>query len=166
MTDILDDIDEVLTWRHRLHLRNPNLPSPLDTRYDAWRDLAREVCQRADIVKIFADAGWVLSFAGRNSQRNCEEYAGACFACGGRDRFRVWTNGTYGGGYWCRGCRISGDAITAYRNLRNTSFFDTVLELARQNGVPTGGVTEMSEGVVYTPRRAASRGRSFEIEVL
>ena len=160
MTDILDAIDEVLTWRHRLHLRNPDLLSPLDTRYDAWRDLAREVCQRADIVKIFADAGWVLSFAGRNSQRNCEEYAGPCFACGGRDRFRVWTNGTYGGGYWCRGCRISGDVITAYRNLQNTSFFDTVLDLARKNGVPTGGVAEMSDGgakKIFQGKRHPSR---------
>ncbi|MCK5312765.1 MAG: alpha helicase, partial [Desulfobacteraceae bacterium] len=40
------------------------------------------------------------------------EYAGACPACGGNDRFRIWSETRGGGGsYWCRNCGKSGDNV-------------------------------------------------------
>ena len=46
------------------------------------------------------------------------EYAGACPACGGRDRFRIWPEHRSGKSrFWCRGCNACGDSIDLYRLL-------------------------------------------------
>jgi DNA primase len=49
------------------------------------------------------------------------EYAGACFWCGGNDRFRVWVKS---GRYWCRGCGKAGDEIQYLRERRGLSFLE------------------------------------------
>ena len=52
---------------------------------------------------------------------NGGEFAGACPACGGVDRFRVWPE-EKGGRFWCRQCGKKGDAIQYLRDFRGMSF--------------------------------------------
>ena len=51
------------------------------------------------------------------------EWQGPCPECGGTDRFHVWPakNGAQGG-YWCRGCEKSGDAIQFLRDFEGKNF--------------------------------------------
>jgi hypothetical protein len=141
LNDYLSFVENELVRRMELHRKHPEL---WNKGYEAWRELAEQVNARADIVEIFQEAGFVLAYAGSNSQRASEEWAGRCPFCGGKDRFRVWTAGRFGGGgYWCRQCDKSGDAIAAYRNIRNmtnTSFTETVRELAARLGISTEAV--------------------------
>ncbi|MBT4498511.1 MAG: hypothetical protein HOC74_12350 [Gemmatimonadetes bacterium] len=51
------------------------------------------------------------------------EYAGPCFICGGKDRFRFWPSHPDGKGkFWCRQCGAHGDAIDYLRQLHNLSY--------------------------------------------
>jgi DNA primase len=50
------------------------------------------------------------------------EYSGACPACGGKDRFRVWSEQGENGRYWCRQCGKHGDAIQYLREFRKLSY--------------------------------------------
>ncbi len=54
------------------------------------------------------------------------EYAGPCPVCGGTDRFIVWPNhhDSHGGRYWCRMCKIKGDAIQFLRDIQGLSYQD------------------------------------------
>lgn len=110
-----------------------NVPNPNAASYAAWRDLARDVRERADMLDLFATAGVPL-------QRDGKEHSGPCPLCGGNDRFRVWTaEDGKRPGYWCRKCGISGDAIAAYRAflVPGASFFDAARILALQLGMRT-----------------------------
>lgn len=62
-----------------------------------------------DILNAAARAGVVLK---KVATTKGGEYAGACPACGGSDRFRVWPADKGGGGsYWCRMCNKGGDLV-------------------------------------------------------
>lgn len=136
LTERLRAAKQALGQRERLYAAGHEVPNPHDREFEQWAALARLVAQRADIVAVFEHAGWVLAYAGRNSVRCCEEWAGPCPACGGADRMRVWRGGPRGGGYWCRQCGISGNSIIAYRNLYpDTSFYRAVHELAQGLGL-------------------------------
>jgi len=150
-----------LAPRERLYAAGHEVPDPHDHEYERWAELAKEVAERVDIVAVFEDAGWVLAFAGRNSARRCEEWAGPCLACGGTNRMRVWRGGPRGGGYWCRQCGISGNSIIAYRNLYpSTSFYRAVRELASGLGLPlparVAQPRRREDGRVHWPGRGAA----------
>lgn len=128
-------LEKELRRRERLHAAGADVPNPSDATYDAWLALAHEVRERADILAVFADAGCILNHAGWSNRRQAEELAGPCPWCGGSDRFRVW-RGAHGG-YWCRQCNLSGDVITATRNLIPgcSGFFAALVYLARNLGL-------------------------------
>lgn len=52
------------------------------------------------------------------------EYHGPCPACGGADRFRVWTDQGHRGRYWCRSCDIKGDDVQFCRDVLGMDFPD------------------------------------------
>lgn len=102
-------IDAELSRRERLSRLNRGVASPSDQRYEQWRELARVVSERIDVVELMAICGHVLTPAGFNTRRNAREYAGSCPVCGGTDRLRCW--GGPNGRAWCRQCHWSADAI-------------------------------------------------------
>lgn len=55
----------------------------------------------------------------RTSSTKGGEYHSACPACGGKDRFMIWSGQ---GRYWCRQCRCNGDAIQFCRDFLQMSF--------------------------------------------
>lgn len=58
------------------------------------------------------------------------EWQGPCPACGGTDRFHVWPAQNNGrGGYWCRGCELTGDNIQFLRDFEGLSFRDACTRL-------------------------------------
>ena len=135
--------------RRRLHAGGRTVPNPGAVRYDAWRRCAREVRERAHILAVFAQGGHHLSRAGAG------EWAGACLACAGRDRFRVFLGPP--GRYWCRRCHLTGDAITAARNVLGLDFFAAVALLARETGVPVP--------VEYGPAPTRARAREGSVRL-
>ena len=117
-----------LERRRGLHAAGRAVPNPAAARYEAWRRCATEVRERADILAVFAQGAHRLDQAGAG------EWAGACLVCAGRDRFRVFVGPP--GRYWCRRCHLTGDAITAARNVLGLDFFAAVAHLAGETGVP------------------------------
>lgn len=104
-----------------------------------WRNLIEEVRTRTDLPALFDAAGYELRRAGRT------EWCGPCLVCGGRDRFRVFTDPP--GRYWCRRCNLTGDAITAARNLlpgQCPTFRRAVAYLAGLLGLPTPNASAAS----------------------
>lgn len=64
------------------------------------------------------------------SMTNGGEWQGPCPSCGGTDRFHVWPAQNEGqGGYWCRGCGKTGDAIQFLRDFDGLSFRDACARL-------------------------------------
>lgn len=62
------------------------------------------------------------------------EWAGPCPHCGGRDRFRMWSEK---GRYWCRQCNRKGDAIQYLRDFRGLSFTAAKQQLGLDTSPPT-----------------------------
>ena len=54
------------------------------------------------------------------ARKTAKEMTSACPSCGGNDRFIIFLEG--GSSYWCRQCRITGDAIQYLRDFRGLSF--------------------------------------------
>ena len=140
--------------RVRLHAAGADVPDPRDHRYEAWRDLARRVRLEADILAVFEEGGYHLRQTGRH------EWHGWCFVCReGRDRLMVRTDPP--GRYWCRRCGLTGDVITAARNLLGPAagqplgFFAALSRLAQHAGLPIPDEHDLlSPGMVEPPRRA------------
>jgi hypothetical protein len=155
-----DALQAELSRCERLHAAGHSVPNPNDQRYQQWLELAREVRKHADIVQVFAEAGISLSRAGWNSSREAEEWAGGCFVCGGKDRFRVWRGCR--AGYWCRQCGVHGDVLNAVRNLVPgcSAFFAAVRYLAGQLGMPIQEREARRRSDAAT-EGGASCGRSF-----
>ena len=142
--------DRELARRARLHAAGAGVPDPTAARYEAWRDLAREVREQADIVAVFDRGGYSLRRTGRN------EWHGQCFVCGGGvDRLMVRTDPP--GRYWCRQCGLTGDAITVARTLHGLSFFDAVRQLAAELGLPTPAVNTARAPLTGSARRLRTR---------
>lgn len=55
------------------------------------------------------------------SSHNGGEYHGPCPKCGGTDRFHVWPAQGDHGSFWCRFCKIHGDAIQFLRDVEGMS---------------------------------------------
>jgi hypothetical protein len=166
LLDYLSVMEAELMRRIEVHRRRPETPEIWSQCYQAWRELADEVNARADIVAIFQNAGYVLAYAGRNSERASEEWAGRCPFCGGKDRFRVWTSGRFGGGgYWCRQCDKSGDAVAAYRQMTGASFTETVRELATRLGLSIDRVDSPSRAKQPKKKKTRRERQSLEIGV-
>ena len=136
-----DELDR----RTRLRAAGATVPDPGARRYEAWRELARQVRERADVVAVFAEAGHHLERAGR------AEWAGACLACAGRDRFRVFAGPP--GRYWCRRCGLRGDAIAAARTLLGLGFFAAVRHLAARAGLPVPAASAVEDAPRHRPAR-------------
>jgi len=90
-----------------------------------------------------------------------KEYAGPCPDCGGKDRFRVWTDE---GNYWCRQCGSSGDGIEYLRWTKSLSYREACEQLGispsgngdrnrpnsgRQNPQPNPRKPDLEEESVY-----------------
>jgi hypothetical protein len=119
-----------LERRERLSRIAAGVPSPTDRRYQAWRDLARLVRERADMLRVFdlCDHHW------RRTGRH--EAHAACPVCpGGADRL-VITAGPPDL-CWCRKCGWGGDVVTATMALRQATFRDAVAWLAGLCGEST-----------------------------
>lgn len=140
----------------------------LEADADAWADLARQVKARVDLVELFAAHGWRLTRTGHNARRGCDEYAGPCFVCGGRDRLRVWSGPP--GAYWCRQCAANGDALTAYQQFHpGAGFRDALRQAAVDLGLPlprplprvalTGQAEVTATGTTITLTPGLSHGR-------
>ena len=120
--------DHELARRARLFAAGLAVPDPSAARYEAWRAVAGEVRQHADILAVFHEAGHHLRQTGR------DEWHAQCFVCGeGHDRLMVRTDPP--GRYWCRRCGVTGDAITAYRSFTGAGFFPAVRHLAAVTGI-------------------------------
>jgi len=83
------------------------------------------------------------------------EYAGACPFCGGKDRFRVWSEKDR---YWCRQCGKHGDAIQFIRDTKGMGFKDACaylnIELENYFYKPS----EKIKPVVWTPKKTIEPG--------
>lgn len=66
------------------------------------------------------------------------EYHGVCPVCGGNDRFHVWPEQGDYGTFWCRGCKLGGDAIEYLMKVDGMSFPAACKEVGKT-------VTEMEE---------------------
>lgn len=87
------------------------------------------------------------------------EYHGVCPVCGGNDRFHIWPDQGDYGTYWCRGCKIGGDAIEYLRNVCGMTFQDACKQVGKT-------VTELEEyqkpqfkkpaADTFTPRQIAA----------
>lgn len=66
------------------------------------------------------------------------EYHGVCPVCGGNDRFHIWPEQGDYGTFWCRGCKIGGDAIEYLREIEGMSFQAACKEVGKT-------VTELEE---------------------
>lgn len=162
--------------RQRLHAAGADVSDPDSTPYAAWRDLAREVRERADIVAVFEAAGFGFARKGR------AEYAGPCPLCLGTDRFRLFVGPP--SRYWCRQCGLSGDVISAARNFLHVtpagvaartgaqaepiSFFAAVRYLAAEVGLPTpddgiGAETHHPQGTSSGPRLLSNAAEPIAI---
>ncbi len=63
------------------------------------------------------------------SSSNGGVYKGPCPWCGGDDRFTVYPDDGYGGGYICNQCSQKGDKIAYLRNYRGLSYTEACVEL-------------------------------------
>lgn len=103
-----------------------------------WAATAADVRARhGGIAELLTStsAGTHLRRAGRSTARG-DEWCGPCPdpACGGRDRFRVWSGPP--GRYWCRQCRQTGSVIDAYQLAHpHATFREAVAALAGECGV-------------------------------
>lgn len=122
-------IRDELARRERLSRIQRGVASPADLSYQAWRDLATAVRDRADMLRILDICGYDYR---KDSER--ESHA-ACPVCGGVDRL-VITAGPPDL-VWCRRCHWGGDAITVTMSLRGESFRDAVRFLAEVYGEET-----------------------------
>lgn len=141
-----------LRRRVALHAADHDVPNPNAPDYHAWRNLARDLRERGDLLGLFATAGVPL-------QRDGKEYSGPCPICGGADRFRVWSaDDGKRPGFWCRRCDVSGDVIAAYRAflVPGASFFAAVRVLALELGLRT---PDHGQTATMPPSRTSRYGR-------
>ncbi len=89
----------------------------------------------------------------RVANTNGGEYAGACLACGGKDRFRVWPTQ---GRYWCRQCQVKGDAIQFLRDFHGYSFPEACQALGC-NVLPAAGPVRLTLHRRHTALTAAKQ---------
>lgn len=68
----------------------------------------------------------------KTSSTNGGEYHSSCPACGGKDRFILWSEK---GQYWCRQCKVQGDAIQFSRDFQGLSFRAACVKLQKQLSV-------------------------------
>lgn len=83
----------------------------------------------SDIVNVDLRGVDLCDLLGRDVQltrvagSNGGEWAGPCPSCGGRDRFRVWPLAARPR-YWCRQCKMGGDAIDYVRHKYRLTYVD------------------------------------------
>jgi len=117
-------ITEEITRRERLERMGLYAARESAARHQAWVDVAKLVRERVTMVDVLQRAGWPLVPNGR-------EHHGPCPACGGEDRFVVWTERA-----WCRQCNLSWDVVAAAESLIPgcESFREAVRYLAEMAG--------------------------------
>lgn len=60
------------------------------------------------------------------------EYHGPCPSCGGTDRFHVWPEQGDHGTFWCRSCKLGGDAIEYLMKIDGMSFPAACKEVGKE----------------------------------
>lgn len=98
-----------------------------------------------DILALYQGMGLTAK------QKTADEWAGPCPdpACGGHDRFCIWTGGQgkHGlGRYYCRGCGRQGDAVQFLRDFQGVSYGEACRALGLTPSRPSG----------HGPRREAT----------
>lgn len=156
----LDLIDATLGRRLVIAGGNFNVPSPNDPAFTRWSDLAARLRDALPVPDALERIGWPMKRVGRDGQGR-DEYAGACVVCGGRDRFRAWSNPN--SRYWCRRCETRGDVVSLWRLTYDLDFVEACRALAGELGINVPG---------FVPRPicvgGGTRDESFtpDIEVL
>lgn len=126
--DRLRAVRDELERRERVSRANSGVASPADQKYEQWRELARLVRERANILYVLDAGGWHYIH-----KRGAKEAHAPCPLCGGTDRLVI----TIGppGWVWCRQCKVGGDVIAVARWLnRQFGFRDAVKWLAELGG--------------------------------
>lgn len=126
--DRLRAIRDELERRERVSRANAGVASPADKKYERWRELARLVRERANILYVLDACGWNYIH-----KRGAKEAHAPCPLCGGTDRLVI----TIGppGWVWCRQCKVGGDVIAVARWLHQQfGFRDAVKWLAELGG--------------------------------
>ena len=60
------------------------------------------------------------------------EYWSSCPACGGKDRFHVWSDEGVDGSYWCRQCGKTGDCVQFFVDFQGMTFPDAFRAAGRE----------------------------------
>jgi hypothetical protein len=74
-------------------------------------------------------------------KKTANEWAGPCPTCGGNDRFCIWGNGEgkHGlGRFYCRGCKVQGDAIEFLRAIQGLGYGEACRDLGLTPAAPSG----------------------------
>lgn len=87
------------------------------------------------------------------------EYSSPCPACGGRDRFRSWSDNDR---YWCRQCKKSGDAIQYLRDFHNLSFQDAAAYAGKSLPEPVPRKKRIKRKKVVHPDWSVKAGKLVE----
>ena len=101
----------------------------------------------------------------RTATTNGGEYAGACYACGGRDRLRVWPNEGPTGRFWCRACGAHGDGIQLLRDRDGLSYRDACATLGVIPSLtwkPGHGSARATTGTTWEPRQSTAPGATWQ----
>jgi len=119
-------VRDELTRRERLSRLERGCATPADRQYAAWRELARVIRDRADVLHVLDLCGYDFVKTGKT------EAHAACPLCGGTDRL-VITAGPPDL-VWCRKCLWGGDVVTVAMSVRRLEFRDAVAWLAEVCG--------------------------------
>jgi hypothetical protein len=82
------------------------------------------------------------------------EYHGPCPSCGGNDRFHIWPSQGDHGTFWCRSCRLGGDAIEYLMKIEGLSFPAACKEVGKE-------ISEQEEYQAPKFKRPATAAESF-----
>ena len=119
-----------LARRRRLYAEGRDVPDPDAHDQDAWLELARQVRERTDLLRLFFEGGVFLHHA------SDAEWRGRCLFCRGLDaQMRVELG--LSGGFRCDACGLAGDAIVAAQILLPAcrDWYGAVAFLARGVGL-------------------------------
>lgn len=67
----------------------------------------------------------------RSAKRGVE-YWSSCPACGGKDRFHVWSDEGVDGSYWCRQCGKTGDCVQFFVDFQGMTYPDAFRAAGRE----------------------------------
>ena len=120
-------VRDELIRRDQVSRIDARVTSPASMRYEARRELARRLRERADMLHIFDLCNYHFIH-----RQGAKEAHSACPVCGGTDRL-VITAGPPDF-CWCRRCHWHGDVISVVMSFKQLTFPDAVAWLAELYG--------------------------------